>query len=81
MGIHLVSSTGASVGVTRLELIARLALETGLLDEKRAKTSAWVKGQIVEALGVQAISHEQIDFDVADDGTPTVLSFENRWPS
>lgn len=74
VGIYIQASNGQTVTVTKRQMLARYAIETGSRAQRRTKTMNWLRQQIVDALGAAQISLASLitDFD-ENDGTPTSL--------
>jgi hypothetical protein len=77
VGIYIQASDGREVTVTKRKLRERYLLETGTRLERRAKVIAWLKGQIVAALGAEQVVEEMVEADF-DEGDGTPLKLETR---
>lgn len=74
VGIYILASDGREVTVTKRMLRERFLLETGTVSERKAKVLAWLKQQIVDALGDEQIGFGRIESDFnEEDGTPSQL--------
>ncbi len=75
VGLYIKASNGHSIALTRAQILAHFASETGTRAVKRAATIAWVKQQIQAALGDDMIDATNITQDFDDtEGTPTDLT-------
>lgn len=75
-GIYLQASDGRTFTITRLQILAHFASETGTKLQKKIATLVWLKSKIQDALGVEQIQTPWIDTDFDDtDGTPNSLTF------
>ncbi len=75
VGLHLTASDGRSVTLTRAQILAHFATETGTRAQKIVATRQWIRTTIRDALGAEQVDVANVtgvDFDDAD-GTPTQL--------
>ncbi len=74
-GIYIKATNGNVFQVTREEIKAHYATETGNAATRKANTIAWLKNQIVLALGSDMVSTVNINtnFDTTDDTQPLLL--------
>lgn len=64
-GIFLQGSDGRTVTILRAQILARFALESGTILQRKVATVLWFRQQIIAALGAEQISLTSIttDFD------------------
>jgi len=74
-GVHLQASDGRSITLTRADVLANFASQTGTRAARKLKTMQWVKDQIVAALGAEQIDPAGIAHDF-DDATGEVTALE-----
>ena len=65
-GLELVASDGRSITLTRAEVLAHFAAETGNANARRAATIQWVKDTIAAALGPEQVPQAMMDFTWQD---------------
>ena len=64
--LTIVASDGRTYSVTRLEILANYALQTGTPPQRKQKCIDWVKESVEAALGAEQVPASLINLDVSD---------------
>jgi hypothetical protein len=78
--ISVTGSNGATVTLTRNDIIAHYGTESGNATARRLATIQWAKDQIANGIGTDMLTATDIDFDIDGSQVPLRLA-TGQWQS